>query len=594
MEQKRENSVDRIRVPIDRYQFSYRTSADGVVVKELGSDGELRVLWSKKEAFCFLYSWDGKYLALVVAEKSEASDKERGERQMVWMTSLSTRRWVEILDVERMETVKIIDDVQGVEEHLYWSPNNRYLVTWQPLSSNRSGEVGEQGEERNVKIWRIHDGKKVMSWKSANRQCWPMFRWTDDEKVAARWKNGQIEVYDWQWMVERGEENGVEKCVKLACIGISDWSLSKRSLAVFLPERSGHPAKVFIYGLNVPVSKSEKSDVQLVSSVPMSTASFFRADEVKFMWHFRGQALLVFARTKTDTTGKAYYGETFLYYLSADGKYTTGVSLEKEGPIHDVQWNPNGHDFTVTYGFMPSKTTLFNRKCKALGHLGLDPRNKVIWNPHGRILCLGGFGQLPGEMDFWDTVKLVKLGSAVSYCSGYHEWTPDGKYLISAVTWPRMRVDNRYEIFDVKGRCIVREPCQEMWKIQWRPVPNCLPAYASPPTQDIVVQEPVRLCESTKPESSLKSFGDGSSQKVGKSTGSADQAQNSGGAYRHPNWSKTSDASCNGAEVPVASETLKRTIVGGTKKIPKNGNNRPVPGGKPKNQKNNKILSAQG
>ena len=28
---------------------------------------------------------------------------------------------------------------------------------------------------------------------------------------------------------------------------------------------------------------------------------------------------------------------------------------DKEGPLYDFDWNPNGEEFVVVYGFMPAK-----------------------------------------------------------------------------------------------------------------------------------------------------------------------------------------------------------------------------------------------
>lgn len=83
-----------------------------------------------------------------------------------------------------------------------------------------------------------------------------------------------------------------------------------------------------------------------------------------------------------------------------------------QGPIHDVQWAPTGHTLEVWYrysfvalgdhfavvaGFMPSKTLLFDSKCKPLYDLGSGAFNFVRFNPFGRFLCVAGFGNLPGK-----------------------------------------------------------------------------------------------------------------------------------------------------------------------------------------------------
>ena len=39
-------------------------------------------------------------------------------------------------------------------------------------------------------------------------------------------------------------------------------------------------------------------------------------------------------------------------------------------------------------------------------------RNAIFWSPHGRFLCIAGFGNLAGEMDFYDTLRSKKIGES--------------------------------------------------------------------------------------------------------------------------------------------------------------------------------------
>lgn len=41
---------------------------------------------------------------------------------------------------------------------------------------------------------------------------------------------------------------------------------------------------------------------------------------------------------------------------------------------------------------------------------GAAHRNTISWSPHGRFLCVAGFGNLAGEMDFYDTLRSKKIG----------------------------------------------------------------------------------------------------------------------------------------------------------------------------------------
>lgn len=71
--------------------------------------------------------------------------------------------------------------------------------------------------------------------------------------------------------------------------------------------------------------------------------------------------MLVTATADVDKSDKSYYGVSHLYVLSAQGD-SFQVPLDKEGPLHAVQWNPTGREFCVCYGFMPSKVRTTGEK----------------------------------------------------------------------------------------------------------------------------------------------------------------------------------------------------------------------------------------
>lgn len=69
--------------------------------------------------------------------------------------------------------------------------------------------------------------------------------------------------------------------------------------------------------------------------------------------------------------------------------------------------------FVIAAGTMPSHSTLFDMKGSPLYQYGAAHRNTILWSPHGRFLCIAGFGNLAGEMDFYDTLRSKKLGSLI-------------------------------------------------------------------------------------------------------------------------------------------------------------------------------------
>jgi uncharacterized protein with WD repeat len=44
-----------------------------------------------------------------------------------------------------------------------------------------------------------------------------------------------------------------------------------------------------------------------------------------------------------------------------------------------------------------------------------------------------------------------ELGKTKSYCTVSVEWAADGKHLMTAVLWERVKVDNEFKIFKANG-----------------------------------------------------------------------------------------------------------------------------------------------
>jgi translation initiation factor 2A len=118
---------------------------------------------------------------------------------------------------------------------------------------------------------------------------------------------------------------------------------------------------------------------------------------------------------------------------------------------------------------MPAKTSLFSNKADPIFDFGTAPRNTLSYSPHGRILCVGGFGNLAGELDFWDMQKKVKLTSVSCPNCTYLSWSPDGRYLLTSTLSPRLRVDNGWKLWHYRGVCIASHQVKELFQVVWRP-----------------------------------------------------------------------------------------------------------------------------
>jgi translation initiation factor 2A len=204
----------------------------------------------------------------------------------------------------------------------------------------------------------------------------------------------------------------------------------------------------------------------------VSQKTFFKGDKVQLKWNALGTSLIVLAQTEVDKTGKSYYGETTLYVLSANGGFDSRITLDKDGPIHDVTWSPNSKEFGVVYGYMPAKTTIFNQRAVATHTFPLGPRNTILFSPTGRFVLVAGFGNLAGQMDIYDLEKDYRKictieGGNPSVC----EWSPDSRYILTATTSPRLRVDNGIRLWHVGGGIMYNEDMVELYHVTYRPQP---------------------------------------------------------------------------------------------------------------------------
>ncbi|RYR34620.1 hypothetical protein Ahy_A10g049586 isoform B [Arachis hypogaea] len=120
---------------------------------------------------------------------------------------------------------------------------------------------------------------------------------------------------------------------------------------------------------------------------------------------------------------------------------------------------------------MPAKATLFDKKCNPLLELGTGPYNTIRWNPKGKFLCLAGFGNLPGDMVFWDYADKKQLAATKAEWSVTSEWSPDGCYFMTATTAPRLQVDNGIKIFHYNGSLYFTKMFDKLFQADWKPEP---------------------------------------------------------------------------------------------------------------------------
>jgi len=378
---------------------------------------------------CCVYSPDGRFFAWASPENVTVIDASVGH----------------------VVTVLPADNVY----ELGFSHFGTYIITWQRPAKDENGDA-----VKNLKVWRTIDenasegGERdvVGKFVQKSQTGWNL-QYSHDEQYCARSVTNEVQFY------KSDDLSTVSN--KLRAEGVADFALSpgeqNPSVAVFVPERKGQPAAVKVF--NIPQF-----------TAPVSQKTFFKGDKVQLNWNETGTSLIVLAQTDVDKSNKSYYGETNLYILSASGEFDSRITLDKEGPIHDVTWSPNGKEFGVIYGYMPAKTTIFNQRAVAQHNFSLAPRNTILFSPHGRFVIVAGFGNLAGQMDIYDLEKNYdKVCTIEASNASVCEWSPDGRHILTATTSPRLRVDNRIRIYHVQGGVMYNEDMHELYHVTWRP-----------------------------------------------------------------------------------------------------------------------------
>lgn len=381
---------------------------------------------------------------------------------------------------------------------LAFSPRGTFLWTWSRPVKTEDGS----GLVPNLILWEVKSGKKVAEFERKAQEP-AFFQFSSNEAYCIRQVTNELQVFAPHQLAEGGAPTPLGK---LRVEGLTSFALGpgeKPSLAAFVGEKKGKPASVRVFTL-VSVLEGNKTPA------PVSQKTFFKADKIQMKWNASGSALLFMTSTEVDKTGQSYYGENNLYMMTSRGEFDCRVGLEKEGPIHDFEWSPNGREFVVIYGYMPAKTVLFSYKVNVIADLGVAPRNFVAFNPQGRFLLLGGFGNLHGTVDVWDREKLSqgKIYSFEAPGSAACQWSPDGLFILTATLSPRLRVDNGVRIWHCTGKLVHVSPSEELYQASWRPsLPGTEPAFPSvipdapepsPAAQSAQASKPAKAASSGK------------------------------------------------------------------------------------------------
>ncbi|KAA8532137.1 hypothetical protein F0562_006721 [Nyssa sinensis] len=370
-----------------------------------------------------------------------AKFSEDGSRLMV----MKSDSLIIIYDCKSSKEIRSFEALNVLAATL--SPRGTYLQTFQKFLSP---------QEKNVILWKTKTGDSVYNLFQENmtEKAWPSIRFSSDEAVACHLATNEIQIFD-----ARDFSKGIIYCLQIPGIAAVELSKTPGShVAAFVPESKGIPAGVQIFSCE----KDLKNE-------PLAQQWFSQCSAVQLSWNNSSTGLLVVVQSDVDKINQSYYGGSKLNYLTTDGTHEGLVPLCVEGPVHDVQWSYSGSEFAVVYGFMPAKATVFDKQCNPLLELGTGLYNTIRWNPKGKFLCLAGFGNLPGDMTFWDFMGKKQLRTTNAKGSVTSEWSPDGRYFMTATTAPRIQVDNGINIFHPNGLLYFKKMFEKLYQAEWKP-----------------------------------------------------------------------------------------------------------------------------
>ncbi|ESO01460.1 hypothetical protein HELRODRAFT_192345 [Helobdella robusta] len=330
-----------------------------------------------------------------------------------------------------------------------FSPLAKYLAIWEPVSKDKTTET----VPCNLHVYNWRENKLVMEVVHRKQSDWSP-QWTSNEFLCSRLaNNSDILFYE--------DHNFSQVKCKLHMPKIMCYSLA------------ASPASYHVV-ISVLGSKGEPSFVRLYKypnfsspSDALANKSFFKAERTELYWNNEGTSLLTL--TFSDNSEESYYGEQHLHYISTKQE-SCQVHRAKPGPIYSIAWHPNSKEFCVVYGLMPAKATLYNLKCEPVFDFGTAPRNLAYFNPFGNLLCLAGFGNLNGGMEFWDVEKHKMLNKFSVVDTTYFEWCPDGVHFLAATLSPRLRVSNGLKIWHYSGIKLRSWETNELYSAIWKPV----------------------------------------------------------------------------------------------------------------------------
>ncbi|XBW34933.1 hypothetical protein QEN19_000497 [Hanseniaspora menglaensis] len=348
---------------------------------------------------------------------------------------------------------------------LKFSNTGKFLQTFQQFSINKE----ENENLKNCNVYDVLKNKKLYSYTNKSLDNWSLYFNKNDSFVLSISNDRKtlkcIKLNDDLSNFSFDVSKNIHTIFKFDN-AIQEFEVSPNCsqapvIATFTPVKSAKPASLQIW-----VSPSLPSK-EAVSKAAISK-TFFSVDSCVFYWNSKGTTVL--GKTSTNFNSNSYNGENKLYLLSHISSKAILLTLSKDnGPIHDINWAADGNVFAVNSGYMPSKTIFYNTMGDTLKEMAADRKNTIMFSPNGRYVLIAGWGNLAGGVDIIDISRdYSKVVSFQASNINFAQWSPEGEFLIMAITSPRLRVDNIVKILHYSGKLVYVKEFAELLQCGWR------------------------------------------------------------------------------------------------------------------------------
>ena len=347
-----------------------------------------------------------------------------------------------------LSLIKNFDELELVAA-VDFSPSENYLSIIQKPT------VGNE----NLKIYNISNNSDIKLYSNFHSTThpkteWPQISYSKNDEIIFFHSKTNIEIYD-------NSKNLISKLENIIAYEIAEYinenNEKENLILVGKVIQKNDKGKKLCYFSVYNIKDTNKPIKEIETSL---------TDRMKLKISPDNKYILVNA-INDNTSNKSYYGQSNLYYYDLKTMKFTKFNLP-EGPIHDFCWLPNGENFIIIAGHLPSKTSFYDKNGSYIKEIVVGKFNNIKISPDSRILALCGFGSLNGDIEFYNLNNFELIGKTNFFCCVNFEWSQDSKFILGAVLSTRVKVDNEYRILKYNGEeVIVDKEIGEIYDCVW-------------------------------------------------------------------------------------------------------------------------------